>query len=148
MLADVERLETTHHSEYELVNLSLELAQKAAGFEDMDLPHTVFSPPAERAQLELQPVEWPEPDVEAAAVQIQARIRGRQDRRRAAQKRLVTQRAANLSPKRGIVNELTRLDMDVEVWLTAQSEAVLVDIALGEFGCETLRDIVALIQDP
>ena len=80
---------------------------------------------------------------ERAAIVIQGRIRGAQDRRRAAATRLVMSRAAgDGSPT------LSWLDVDVGDWLIAHDEPELVDAARSEFGVETLRDLLAVIQDP
>jgi len=95
----------------------------------------------------LQPAETPPPqdhtaaEREQAAIVIQGRIRGAQSRRRAAAKRLVMTRAAGGTT-------LNHLDIDIDTWLTAHDEPDLVEEARSELGVETLRDLLAVIQDP
>ena len=82
--------------------------------------------------------------LEAAAIAIQSRIRGRQDRGRAAAKRLVE---SNWSP---IDSDQppTRLDMSAAEWLEAQGESELIDMMEDDFGAGTLREVIAVVQDP
>ena len=80
---------------------------------------------------------------EQAAMSIQARIRGRQDRRRAAARRLVQSQEAETAD-----GPSSRLNVDTAEWLAAQNEAGIIDDLKGEFGCQTLRGVIAVIQDP
>ena len=78
-------------------------------------------------------------------VKIQARIRGRQARRRAAEKRLAAlreQEAADPPSGGG-----SRLEMDVAEWLGAQGESRLAAVVKFDFGAETLCDLIAVVQD-
>ena len=83
-----------------------------------------------------------EVEAQAAAVTIQAQIRVRQARREAAAMGLVT---ANVQSTGGEVDEL---EVDVGYWLVAHGAADLKDEVMNDFGCQTLRDLIAVVQDP
>lgn len=85
----------------------------------------------------------------AAVAAIQARARGRQDRRRTAAKRLISARSADGT----FPSALSRLDMDVAKWLRSQPAAPgdvskLAASMRTEFGVVTLRDLIVAVQDP
>jgi hypothetical protein len=80
--------------------------------------------------------------VEAAAVAIQARVRGRLVRRMAATERLTL---AKLAPHLRV--ELGN-DIDVAQWLVAQNAEDLIDGIKHDFGIMTLRDLIAVVQEP
>ena len=81
---------------------------------------------------------------EAAAVAIQARVRGRQARRAAAAQRLSTQHSGSQLTREGGGPQ----DLDVSVWLTEQNAADLIEEIKHEFGATTLRDLIAIVQEP
>jgi hypothetical protein len=81
---------------------------------------------------------------EAAAVAIQARVRGRQARRAAAAQRLSTQHSGSQLMREGGGPQ----DLDVSVWLTEQNAADLIEEIKHEFGATTLRDLIAIVQEP
>lgn len=72
---------------------------------------------------------------EAAAINIQAHVRGHQDRQR-------------MDPLRAATTGLlpSRLDEPVDRWLDARNESGLTKPMKDEFGIETLWDLVAVIQ--
>lgn len=81
----------------------------------------------------------------AAAVSIQARVRGRQDRRRAAVQKLVALRETrdDMAAERECC-----LDLPIGEWLAAQNESTLSGKLQEEFSIQNLWDLVAVIQDP
>ncbi len=84
--------------------------------------------------------------VEAAAVAIQARVRGRLVRRVAATERLtLAKHNQQLAPDANV--ELSD-DTDVAEWLVAQNAEDLVDAVKHDFGIMTLRDLIAVVQEP
>ena len=81
-------------------------------------------------------------EAEAAAIAIQGRVRGAQARRRAAAKKLVLSRQGDAA------EDTSRLDVDVGEWLEAHNEPDIADELRVDFDCDTLRDLLAIIQDP
>ena len=81
-------------------------------------------------------------EADQAAVVIQSRIRGAQERRRAVAKSLTLARDGDLALATG------RLDVDVGSWLRAHDEPDIVHELRTDFECHSLRDLLAIIQDP
>ena len=80
--------------------------------------------------------------VEAAAVAIQARVRGRLVRRMAATERLTLAKLAPDAPvKLGD-------SIDVAQWLIAQNAEDLIDAVKHDFGIMTLRDLIEVVREP
>lgn len=81
--------------------------------------------------------------VEAAAVAIQARVRGRLVRRVAATERLTLAKLAQ--PDSPVKRDNS---IDVAQWLIAQNAEDLIDGVKHDFGIMTLRDLIAVVQEP
>lgn len=94
------------------------------------------TPVSERADIEKE---------NAAAVSIQARIRGRQDRRRAAVQKLIALRETRDDM---VASRDCCLDLPIDKWLAAQNESTLTGKLQEEFGVQSLWELVAVIQDP
>jgi hypothetical protein len=86
-------------------------------------------------------------DENTAAVSIQARVRGRQDRRRATVQKLVALRETR-DDMPVVGSRACCLDLPIDEWLAAQNESTLSVKLQEEFGVQSLWDLVAVIQDP
>lgn len=84
-------------------------------------------------------------DADAAAVAIQAHVRGRQDRRRAAAQKLVALRETR---GHAALEGGRCLDQPIDQWLFAQNESAIIDTLQEDYGIRNLWDLIAVVQDP